>query len=62
MAAFFPRHIVTPEDTSPIVSVVTWVLLVATILGVSSKVALRGLTSRTFNIDDMALVAAMVMY
>lgn len=61
MAAFLPREAITPDNHSPIVNIVTWILLVTMVLAVCTKVAMKIVGRRTFDIDDSFLVAAMVI-
>lgn len=62
MAPHIPREIVTADDYSPIVSILTWILLVSMVLSVCVKVALKLLISRMFNTDDGVLILAMVTH
>ena len=50
----------TSNDYVPVVNIVTWILLVSMVLAVCTKVAMKVIGRRTFNIDDSVLVAAMV--
>ena len=61
MAAFFPREAITSDNYSPVVNIVTWILLVSMVLAVCTKVAMKVIGRHTFNVDDSMLVAAMVM-
>ena len=61
MATFFPREAITPDNYSPVVNIVTWILLVSMVLAVCTKVAMKIIGRHTFNIDDSILVAAMVI-
>lgn len=51
----------TSNDYVPVVNIVTWILLVSMVLAVCTKVAMKVIGRRTFNIDDSVLVAAMVI-
>ena len=55
-----PREEITPENYGPIVSIVTWLLLISAALSVCAKVAIKVVTSHSFDADDVVLVAAMV--
>ena len=61
MATVMPRETITSDNYSPIVNILTWILLVAMFLSVCSKVAIKVITCRTFNVDDGVLVGAMVI-
>ncbi len=61
MAAFFPREAIASDNYSPVVNIVTWILLVSMVLAVCTKVAMKVIGRHTFNVDDSMLVAAMVM-
>ena len=60
MAALFSRDAITPDNYSPVVNIVTWILLVSMVLAVCAKVAMKIIGRHSFNIDDSMLVAAMV--
>ncbi|KAM0797723.1 hypothetical protein BDR22DRAFT_809981 [Usnea florida] len=61
MAALFSRDAITPDNYSPVVNIVTWILLVSMVLAVCAKVAMKIIGRHSFNIDDSMLVAAMVL-
>lgn len=61
MATFVPREAIGPDNYSPVVNIVTWILLVSMVLAVCTKVAMKVIGRHTFNIDDSILVAAMVI-
>lgn len=61
MVALFPREFVTADNYSPIVSVITWILLVSMILGVVLQVMLKVLTLRKWDTSDQVLCVAMVI-
>ena len=61
MATVFPREPITHDDYSPIVNIVTWVLLASMILAVCAKVAIKVIANHSFNADDATLTAAMVI-
>lgn len=54
------REAVNSGNYTPIVNIVTWILLVSMVFAVCTKVAMKIIGRRTFNIDDSILVAAMV--
>lgn len=60
MATMISRAQIGDNDYSPVVNILTWILLVAMILSVCSKVAIKVITCRTFDMDDAVLVLAMV--
>ena len=60
MLRLIAREAITSSNYGPIVSVVTWILLVSMILAVLAKVAMKLLTSQTFGVDDGVLLSAMV--
>ena len=60
MAALSPREAITADNYSPIVNIVTWILLASMVLAVCTKAAMKIIGRRTFDIDDSILVAAMV--
>ena len=62
MATLIPRELVTADNYGPVVSVITWILLVSMILAVCTKVVLKLLASQTFNRDDAWLLLAMVRH
>ena len=61
MAVLLPREAITADNHSPVVNIVTWILLASMVLAVCTKVAMKVIGRRTFNIDDSVLVAAMVI-
>ena len=61
MAALLPREAITADNYSPVLNIVTWILLASMILAVCTKVAMKVVGRRTFNMDDAVLVAAMVI-
>lgn len=62
MATVIPRTRaqIGDYDYSPVVNIITWILLVAMVLSVCSKVAIKIITCRTFNMDNVVLILAMV--
>jgi hypothetical protein len=61
MATIFPREMITDDNHSPIVNIVTWILLVSVVLSVAAKVAMKAIACHSFNTDDAVLTAAMVI-
>lgn len=61
MASLLPREAITPDNFSPVVNIVTWILLASMVLAVCTKVAMKVVGRRTFNTDDSILVAAMII-
>ena len=61
MAALLSREAITADNYSPIVNIVTWILLASMVLAVCAKVAMKVIGRRTFNLDDSILVSAMVI-
>lgn len=61
MAGLLSRDAITSDNYSPVVNIVTWILLVSMVLAVCAKVAMKIIGRRSFNIDDSMLVAAMVL-
>lgn len=57
-----PNHgpIDTPSDHGPIVSVVTWFLMAATILAVVARILTKFAISRRLTSDDYMIFAALV--
>ena len=62
MAGLFSRDAITSDNYSPVVNIVTWILLVSMVLAVCAKVAMKIIGRRSFDIDDSMLVAAMVIF
>ena len=60
MAILFVREAITRDDLSPVVSIVSWLALASMILSVLTKLALKYIAARTFNVDDGSLVFALV--
>ena len=60
MLALSLREAVTNDDYSPVVSVLTWILLAATILSVIVKLAVKFATARSFHADDLMIFLALV--
>ena len=60
MATLVAREPVTPDNYSPIISIVNLILLITTVLSVCAKVAMKVFVLRKFNRDDGALIVAMV--
>lgn len=60
MRVVYPREEVTVDNYGPIVSIVTWILLVSLVLFVCAKVAIKVIACHTFNHDDAVLLSAMV--
>ena len=61
MAELLSREAITTDNYSPVVNIVTWILLASMVLAVCTKVAMKVIGRHTFNIDDSVLVAAMVI-
>ena len=61
MVLLASRTTITPDNHGPIVSIITWILLISMVLSVCAKVALKLLVSRMFNRDDGAITIAMVI-
>ena len=61
MASLLSREAITPDNYSPVVNIVTWILLASMVLAVCTKVSMKVVGRRTFNTDDSILVAAMVI-
>lgn len=59
MATLFSREPITADDYSPVISVVTWVLLVSMMLVVCMKVGMQLLVSRRFAPDNGVVMLAM---
>ena len=57
----FSRETVTPDNYGPVVSVVTWILLVSMFLSVCAKIAIKVVACHRFDADDAMLSAAMVI-
>lgn len=62
MMNIFVRTFASTADYSPIANIVNWVLVVAIVLSVCSKVAIRYLTTSRLNVDDGILTLAMVFF
>lgn len=60
MAVLSPREAISSDNYSPVVNIVTWILLVSMVLAVCTKVAMKVIGRHSFNMDDAMLVAAMV--
>ncbi len=60
MAAPISRDIVTASNYGPAVSVITWILMVSTVLSVSLKIGLSIIARVAVGSDDGALILAMV--
>lgn len=54
------RDEITPNNYSPVVSIVTWILLISMALSVCTKIAIKAIASHSFDADDAVLFAAMV--
>lgn len=60
MAPLVLRDAVTGTNYGPVLSVITWILMVTMVLSVSAKVALKFLTLHSLGLDDSVLLLAMV--
>lgn len=61
MATHFPREMITSDNHSPIVNILTWILLVSVVLSVGAKLAIKTTACHSFDTDDAVLTAAMVI-
>ncbi|MCJ1249816.1 hypothetical protein MMC30_007042 [Trapelia coarctata] len=56
---FVKRGVVTPDDYSPIVGVVAWILLASTVLSVCVRLSMKFFVIHELNMDDLIIVCAM---
>lgn len=62
MPALVLRKTVTANDFSPIVSIITWILLGSMVLGTCLRITLNAFIAQTCKGDDRMLVLALVSY
>ena len=55
------REQITSDNHGPIVSIITWVLLVPLVLSVTTKAAIKYKACHALNTDDSVLLVAMVI-
>ena len=60
MASFDIRDTITGSNYGPILSIISWILMVVMILSVGTKIAMKILSSHSFGLDDSVLLLAMV--
>ena len=60
MAVLLLRDTVTSTNYTPIINILSWVLLASMLLAVAAKVTLKALVNRSFNADDAILLVALV--
>lgn len=60
MASFDIRDTITESNYGPILSIISWILMVVMILSVGTKIAMKIITSHSFSLDDGVLLLAMV--
>lgn len=60
MTTLVLREIVTPDNFSPIVSIVTWILLGTMVLSICLRVTLNMFIAQAFKGDDKMLLLALV--
>lgn len=58
-ATLYVRNKVTPDDFSPIVGVINWILLVCTVLSVCTRLSMKIVVSRELSRDDFVISGAM---
>ena len=49
-----------PENHGPVVSIMTWLLIVTTFLAVLARIATRLVVVHTIRLDDVAILSALV--
>lgn len=60
MTVLVPREFVTADNYSPIIGIITWILLGTMILGICLRVTLNIFIAQTFKGDDRMLILALV--
>lgn len=60
MAELVLRETVTADNYSPIVGIITWILLGTMVLGICLRVTLNAFIAQTFKGDDHMLIVALV--
>jgi heme/copper-type cytochrome/quinol oxidase subunit 3 len=60
MAPQEAREVVTPDNLSPVISIMTWILMSSSILAVTAKVWMKRALSRTLGVEDWILILSLV--
>lgn len=54
------QAVITPENKSPLVEVVTWIMLTIAVLSVIARLTTKVITIRRINLDDYMIITSLV--